>query len=145
MEGNWDSKLTAKNLEIDEEYVLVEAISKPTDNYREQFSFTKFAVNLNHLTNDLAKTICPTDCRFRPDQRALEMGDRELAQDEKTRLEDAQRARRKLRTERKEEWKPVWFREVKDAQGENSTYEPVGAYWEKRRLKDWDDVTDIYN
>lgn len=36
-----------------------------------------------------------TDSRFRPDQRALEFGDEDLAGDEKHRLEEKQRARRR--------------------------------------------------
>ncbi len=37
----------------------------------------------------------PTDCRFRPDLRAYENGDLELAASEKHRLEELQRKRRK--------------------------------------------------
>ena len=41
------------------------------------------------------KTLPPTDSRFRTDQRALENGDIDLATQEKHRLEEKQRARRK--------------------------------------------------
>jgi hypothetical protein len=39
--------------------------------------------------------VAPTDSRRRPDQRALEEGNYELAKEEKLRLEDNQRKRRK--------------------------------------------------
>jgi len=38
----------------------------------------------------------PTDSRFRPDQRALENGNYEVASNEKHRLEEKQRAVRRL-------------------------------------------------
>ena len=54
----------------------------------------------------------PTDCRQRPDQRAMEHGDLELAEAEKLRLEQMQRDRRKDRSEHKiKPFKPKWFQE----------------------------------
>ena len=41
--------------------------------------------------------MAPTDSRLRPDQRALEVGDLELATPEKMRLEEKQRAARRTR------------------------------------------------
>ena len=50
---------------------------------------------------------CPTDSRYRPDQRLLENGDVDEASDEKFRLEEKQRTARRLRESRKERWRPV--------------------------------------
>lgn len=50
--------------------------------------------------------LCPTDSRFRPDIRKLELGDIDGAALEKTRLEEKQRDARKAMKARKEEWKP---------------------------------------
>lgn len=47
----------------------------------------QFNSRLNYLNQDLLKRICPTDTRLRPDQRALEFGNVELAREEKHRLE----------------------------------------------------------
>ena len=51
---------------------------------------------------------CPTDSRKRPDQRLLEEGKVDDAASEKYRLEEKQRAARRLRQSKKEEWKPRW-------------------------------------
>lgn len=48
---------------------------------------SKFGVKLNHINFDLLHSICPTDSRLRPDIRAYEMGDWDLAKKEKARLE----------------------------------------------------------
>ena len=58
------------------------------------YNFTKFAINLNNLTEEQIKDLPPTDCRFRPDLRAYEYGDIDLAAKEKQRLEENQRYRR---------------------------------------------------
>lgn len=54
------------------------------------------ALNLNHIDDELSQHLPPTDSRFRPDMRAFENGDFELAEVEKKRLENAQRERRKV-------------------------------------------------
>lgn len=43
---------------------------------------------MNFLTDSLKDKLPPTDCRLRPDQRAYENGDTELASKEKHRLEE---------------------------------------------------------
>jgi len=44
---------------------------------------------LNYLSDGLKEKLPPTDSRLRPDQRALENGETELAIREKHRLEEA--------------------------------------------------------
>ncbi|KAF6776446.1 hypothetical protein AHF37_04111, partial [Paragonimus kellicotti] len=87
------------------------------DNSSDQYNFTSFAIGLNELTNDLRNSqfpsdrldisehssspsfqsfLPPTDCRFRPDIRALELGDLDVAAQEKNRLEEKQRHTRSL-------------------------------------------------
>ena len=63
--------------------------------------------------------MCPTDSRKRPDQRLLEEGDVDAASDEKYRLEEKQRAARRLRESRKEKWKPRYVgRRREEGRGE---------------------------
>lgn len=50
---------------------------------------------------------CPTDSRYRPDQRLLENGDVDEASSQKFRLEEKQRSARRARESHKERWKPV--------------------------------------
>jgi len=61
------------------------------------FWFTNFGLNLNHFPESLKDRLPPTDTRNRPDQLALELGDFDLAASEKFRLEEKQRAARKIR------------------------------------------------
>ena len=52
------------------------------------YNFSSFTMQLNLLPETLAEKIAPTDSRLRPDQRALENGNTELAIKEKHRLEE---------------------------------------------------------
>lgn len=39
------------------------------------YNFTSFAVTLNELEPDMQRLLAPTDCRLRPDMRAMENGE----------------------------------------------------------------------
>ena len=83
------------------------------------FNLTPFAVTFNHIDDALRRWIAPTDSRYRPDQRAMEDGEYDLAATEKTRLEEAQRERRKARELRGEDFAPAWFERARcDVTGE---------------------------
>ncbi|KAF9107967.1 hypothetical protein BGX27_008533 [Mortierella sp. AM989] len=73
------------------------------------FNLTPFAMTLNDCPEDLKKHLCPTDSRLRPDQRAMENAEFDLANTEKQRLEEKQRAKRKLLPPGKEH-QPRWFK-----------------------------------
>jgi hypothetical protein len=47
--------------------------------------------------------------RFRPDQRALEDGNSNMATSEKLRIEERQRASRKQRKAAKQQYQALWF------------------------------------
>lgn len=57
------------------------------------YNFTELAVELNEPEDGVA----PTDSRLRPDQRLMENCDWDSANKEKQRLEEKQRAARRLR------------------------------------------------
>ncbi|GJJ73310.1 oxysterol-binding protein 1 [Entomortierella parvispora] len=73
------------------------------------FNLTPFAMTLNDCPEELKKHLCPTDSRLRPDQRAMENAEFDLANTEKQRLEEKQRAKRKLLPPGKE-FEPRWFK-----------------------------------
>ncbi|KAK3826447.1 MAG: Oxysterol-binding protein-domain-containing protein [Linnemannia gamsii] len=73
------------------------------------FNLTPFAMTLNDCPDELKKHLCPTDSRLRPDQRAMENGDFDVANTEKQRLEEKQRAKRRLLPAGKE-FQPRWFK-----------------------------------
>lgn len=58
------------------------------------YGFSKFAVELNEITSLETDATAPTDSRLRPDQRALEDGDVDAAEEIKKRVEEKQRAKR---------------------------------------------------
>ncbi|XP_034731460.1 oxysterol-binding protein-related protein 2-like [Etheostoma cragini] len=75
----------------------------------QMYNFTSFAMSLNELEPGMERLLAPTDCRLRPDIRAMEIGDMDLASTEKERLEEKQRASRRERSVDEEEWSTRWF------------------------------------
>ncbi|KAF1844447.1 oxysterol binding protein 1 [Cucurbitaria berberidis CBS 394.84] len=73
------------------------------------FNLTPFVVTLNDIPDKLRPVVAPTDTRLRPDQRAMEDGEYDFAATEKNRVEEKQRATRRQRDERGEEFVPRWF------------------------------------
>lgn len=49
------------------------------------YYMSEYIMNLNHINEDLIKKIPFSDTRFRPDQKALELGMFDLASSEKLR------------------------------------------------------------
>ncbi|KAG9044126.1 hypothetical protein FS837_008740 [Tulasnella sp. UAMH 9824] len=107
----------------------------------EYYGFTSFAMSLNEITPDMEGRLCPTDSRLRPDQRAMEEGRMDFADDEKARLEAAQRVRRKAREDRGEKWVPKWF-EPHPTEADEWVYK--GGYWEARAAKKWGKLEQLW-
>jgi hypothetical protein len=90
-------------------------------------------------------------CRRKPDQRALENAEYDLATTEKFRLEAKQRAAAHERKARGETWQPVWFDKCEGAstlvKGDGSA-EHVWVYndryWAAREAREWSRCPDIY-
>uniref|UniRef100_A0A915KM37 PH domain-containing protein n=1 Tax=Romanomermis culicivorax TaxID=13658 RepID=A0A915KM37_ROMCU len=126
--GNWEKSLamwTGKH-----KFTLWEVGSLPP-NHEKYYGFTYFALSLNEITQDINENLPPTDSRFRTDKRFLEHGKLNEARQEKHRLEEAQRARRKLRI-----YQPKWFDKEAPAKGEHvGNYKFTGRYWDARRKK----------
>lgn len=76
------------------------------------YGFSRFAIELNELTEDILKDLPPTDTRLRPDQRLVEEGDVNQAEAFKMQLEQSQRERRKRREDAGITYEPMWFRFV---------------------------------
>ncbi|GIL87005.1 hypothetical protein Vretimale_14185 [Volvox reticuliferus] len=121
-------------------------------NPTEQYCMTRFALGLNDPADPVVPHLPPTDARFRPDMRALELGEWNRATSEKLRLEEKQRAVRRIRKEAGQEYQPRWFRQVlfntKDAtqpaSQPGSVWEFTNEYWDARNRKDWGELPDIY-
>ncbi|KAI2605516.1 oxysterol binding protein [Hypoxylon fragiforme] len=115
------------------------------------FNLTPFVLTFNHLDEKLEKWIAPTDSRRRPDQRAMEDGEYDLAAAEKNRLEEGQRARRKVRQQRGEEFAPAWFEKTTCEVTGVEYWKFNGKYWIQREKYGegdehaWDGLEPIYS
>ncbi|TGZ83669.1 hypothetical protein EX30DRAFT_353664 [Ascodesmis nigricans] len=102
------------------------------------YGFTEFAAQLNEITPIEKGRVAPTDSRCRPDQRMLERGELDDAEETKVRLEEKQRVRRREMEEAGESWKPRWFEKVKEYADEEvwRIKEGEEGYWDVRRRED---------
>lgn len=110
-------------------YLVWKANERPTGI---PFNLTPFVLTFNHIDDQLRPWIAPTDSRLRPDQRAMEDGDYDFAAEEKNRLEQAQRARRRIREEQGEEFAPAWFQKARCEVTGEEYWQFNGKYWEQR-------------
>ncbi|XP_023201258.1 oxysterol-binding protein-related protein 3-like [Xiphophorus maculatus] len=92
------------------------------------YGFTQFAVELNELDSSLKPLLPPTDTRFRPDQRLLEEGNIDGAEEQKQRIEQLQRERRRVLQDNSMIHQPRFFKKSKD-----DTWVSNNTYWEQRR------------
>ncbi|XP_061744859.1 oxysterol-binding protein-related protein 1 isoform X2 [Nerophis ophidion] len=109
-------------------------------NTAQMYSFTSFAMQLNELHEDMEGVIPHTDCRRRPDVRAMENGNIDLASEEKKRLEEKQRAARKNRHKLDEEWKTRWFQQGSNPHTASQDWLFTGGYWDR----EYAHLPDIY-
>ncbi|KAI9671953.1 MAG: hypothetical protein M1817_002316 [Caeruleum heppii] len=117
------------------------------------YGLTSFAATLNEITSIEQDMLAPTDSRVRPDQRLVEEGDLDRAEEVKAALEQKQRERRKVMEEQGRDWVPRWFEKVDDGvDGGGSQPEEVWklkggkeGYWERRERRDWGEVVGIFD
>ncbi|KAH2915358.1 hypothetical protein KXW73_004897 [Aspergillus fumigatus] len=108
------------------------------------FNLTPFVITLNALPEGLREHLPPTDTRLRPDQRAMEDGEYDLAANEKHRVEEKQRAKRREREAKGEEYRPQWFIRAKCPITGEEYWAHNGKYWECRERHDWSASEDIF-
>ncbi|KAG9356122.1 hypothetical protein JZ751_000966 [Albula glossodonta] len=119
---------------------LMWRIAPRPENYAEMYAFSTFAMQLNELDKDMEAVIPKTDCRLRPDIRAMENGDIDLASEEKKRLEEKQRAARKNRSKSDEDWKTRWFHQGPNPHNGSQDWLFTGGYWDRN----YSSLPDIY-
>uniref|UniRef100_A0A3B4XRW1 Oxysterol-binding protein n=1 Tax=Seriola lalandi dorsalis TaxID=1841481 RepID=A0A3B4XRW1_SERLL len=103
------------------------ANAMPID-HEQYYGFTKFAIELNELDPSLKLLLPPTDTRLRIDQRLLEEGNLEAAEEHKQRIEELQRERRRVLENNNVTHQPKFFRKSKD-----DTWLSNNTYWELRK------------
>ncbi|PJF18596.1 Oxysterol-binding C2F12.05c-like protein [Paramicrosporidium saccamoebae] len=138
LEGYWHRYLRSKNLKTGQVVELWRRRALPPWS-PEMYNFTYFTTTLNELSSKLTSMLPPTDARRRPDQRAMEDGQFESANDIKVELEERQRARRKEQEAIPDfTYQPRWFRKEEDADSGEPYWKYLGGYWETRRTGQWE-------
>ncbi|QPH04084.1 hypothetical protein C2857_000737 [Epichloe festucae Fl1] len=130
-------------------YLIWEANPRPAGI---PFNLTPFVLTFNHIDDKLKPWIAPTDSRLRPDQRAMEDGEYDFAATEKNRLEEAQRARRKEREAKGEEFTPAWFTKERCEITGEPYWKFNGKYWKQREMagpngdsKAWEGLEPVFD
>lgn len=111
------------------------------------YGLTSFAAALNEITSIEDSHLPATDSRLRPDQRALEDGDLDRAEEVKVQLEEGQRARRREMEAAGESWIPRWFTRVSDDSGGETVWRLKGGkdgYWDERVRGTWSGVVPVF-
>nr|XP_020451509.1 oxysterol-binding protein-related protein 1-like isoform X2 [Monopterus albus] len=118
---------------------LIWKITPRPNNSAKFYAFSMFAMQLNELEKSREGVIPPTDSRLRPDIRAMENGDIDLASTEKKRLEEKQRMARKNCT-KSEEWKTRWFQQGPNPHNKAQDWLYLKGYWDRNYTQ----LPDIY-
>lgn len=123
---------------------------QPPSDCDKYYGFTVLASQLN----EPEEGVCPTDSRLRPDQRLMETGEWNRANQEKVRLEEKQRAARRKRENEAEgaskqgrpypAYEPIWFDKRKEEDSETITHVYKGTYWQAKEKQEWVGSPDIF-
>ena len=143
IEGDWKSHISILDAQTGRKVTEMKKV-KDLPRAKENHEMPLITRNANMLTVEDFSSVCPTDSRFRSDQRAAEFGDYDLANQEKARLEEIQFAREDEWKETGEEWRPRWFEKVFDQDIGEEIWAYKGGYFEARKTGEWKDVADIY-
>lgn len=135
--GTWSDHFIIKSIQGHNE-VLAWELPAPLEGSESSYFFTHFTLQLNIPPEQYPKPIAATDSRFRPDLRALEAGDVKTATSEKVRIEEKQRAARKLREAEKTEYTAKWF-ELREGE-----WRYRGGYWETKENGIYDSSQGLY-
>ncbi|RVE61923.1 hypothetical protein OJAV_G00175370 [Oryzias javanicus] len=119
---------------------LIWKITPRPENSAKFYAFSTFAMQLNELDKIMEEALPSTDSRLRPDIRAMENGDIDLASAEKKRLEEKQRMARKNRSKSTEEWKIRWFQQGTNPHNKAQDWIYLKGYWDRN----YTHMPDIY-
>ncbi|KAJ5885277.1 hypothetical protein N7495_009787 [Penicillium taxi] len=146
MTGSWPTSLTITR----DGSPTGQTIWKAGDlvpNAPKHYGLTSFAASLNEVTSIEENHLPVTDSRLRPDQRALEEGDLDRAEEIKVQLEEAQRSRRRTYESAGESWVPRWFTPVNDDSDGEVAWRLKGGkdgYWDERARGSWLGVIPVF-
>ena len=144
--GKWTSSLSfTEGDQLHSQESPLWAVTDASHDMSCGYGLTSFAASLNEITVLERGRLPPTDSRLRPDQRALEQGDLDNAEQLKVELEEAQRRRRREMEENGREWEPRWFERV-SGHGEEEIWQlKKDNYWDTRtKGGSWEDVEKLF-
>lgn len=147
LQGTWTASLQlTENGNLTNK--IIWAVGDLVDKPQKHYGFTTFAASLNETTAIETRKLPPTDTRLRPDQRALEDGDADNAEDLKAQLEERQRERRREMEANGEVWQPRWFAKAEaggGVQGDSPWKLKAGkdGYWDERARGEWAGVVPV--
>ncbi|KAL4736784.1 Oxysterol-binding protein-domain-containing protein [Aspergillus similis] len=145
LSGTWTSSLSLSGGSSGTSTIWTAGPLAP--NAPKHYGLPAFAAALNEITAIEKGKIPATDSRLRPDQRALEDGDVDRAEEVKVQLEEAQRARRRDMEAAGESWKPRWFNKVDETADGEVVWRLKGGkdgYWEERSKGSWSGVLPVF-
>ncbi|XAR50925.1 hypothetical protein NMG60_11005392 [Bertholletia excelsa] len=151
MTGKWNESMSYQPCDVEGEPLpgteLKEVWRVAEAPANDKFQYTYFAHKIN--SRDTApKNLLASDSRLRPDRYALEKGDLSKAGSEKSSLEERQRAEKRIREAKGEEFTPRWFDPSNEIAptpwGDLEVYHYNGKYDERRASVDrLDNVEEI--
>lgn len=151
LSGEWNDSMYLTDSKGDTE--LLWKCPEFDEESAKQYYFTDFSIQLNYLSKDMSKSgyLPSTDSRFRGDMRLFEEGKMDEADVEKIRLEQKQRANRKVFEAKKQDWQPVFFDILEEENPFTKKMERVfkqktgqDNYWSRRQRKEWSGLPDIF-
>ncbi|KAI6191661.1 Oxysterol-binding protein [Aphelenchoides bicaudatus] len=149
IQGFWDKEMEmakiikqSKGSFDTEAFKKIWTINPLPENSENMYCFTKLAIELNEEESGVA----PTDSRMRRDQRVMEEGDFDKANDIKKEIEEKQRRRLKTKEEsdKNSECSLVWFDKARDTTTNATIYVFKGDYWECKDKQDWSRCPSIF-
>ena len=126
-------------------YSVPQVSEEEDDIWSETYRMGDVGLNVNYLDEELKKNLPPTDSRWRPDQAAMERGEFDFSTQEKKRLEQEQRERRKLTENEKP---PVYFTKEVINEKEKIFFYKFGGdrdYWEDKKNNDWEHLPRFFD
>ena len=158
LSGRWDEQLLATRERVGSgpdflnRPVMIWKRDTLPQHSAQYFNYTRLAMMLNELPDQLKQILPPSDSRLRSDQRAMEEGQWDAANAGKERLEKAQRERRtKIVSDFKETgipngphrddmgikigeewWTPRWFVREIDRDSSEEHWRFTNEYWAHR-------------
>ncbi|CAN1135221.1 Oxysterol-binding protein-related protein 3A [Linum perenne] len=146
MSGKWNGSMSYQPCDMEgeprpgTELQEVWRVADAPKNDKHQYTY--FAHKMNSF-DTAPKKLLPSDARLRPDRYALEKGDLSKSGAEKSRLEERQRAEKKLRETKGEQFTPKWFDPTNEIHptpwGDLELYQYNGKYNEHRAAVDSSD------